>query len=201
MWGRFWETLDTDHLHTNHISSMITPQPSSSLSQLKGYSDILPNESASMVNISTVTTPEPSDDTFTFKFTSSGQKTHRVVCKPVYAELVEAVRSKISSDHLVLSYVDDEKDEVLLSCDMDVHDAVRLALKEKQSRVKLIIQEKKESAVKKKADPVAQMVLLKPKRVSARPKSLLLPAAVSFLGVVVTGVLVLSRVQKKSFAI
>lgn len=191
MWGRFWDSFQPDPSSPTFIS----PQPSTSLSQLKEYPDISPNESASMVNVSTTTTTAKSD-TFTFKLTCSNQKTHRIVCKPVYKDLLDSVSTKLHKEWVVLSYLDDENDQVLISSDSDVHDAVQLALKTNQNRVKLIVQDKKVEPHTKTTKAKVVQQLRKPKALIAR-KSMLLPAAISFLGVVVTGVLVLSRVQQK----
>lgn len=259
MWGRFWDSFgavdhaesssqlsDTSshHRSRSHLSNTISPQPSTSLSQLKSYSDISPNESASMVNQSTVM--EAASDTFSFKFTSAGQKTHRVVCKPLYNELLEAVRVKLLPEHgddvgdeewLSMSYIDDEQDKVLISSDSDVVDAVHLALKLEQSNVKLFVLDQQLASsqtvtptttaspintvaaaptattnntiklevidAEDEVDievPILQQKPTKPKS-SKKPlppakNNLLLPAAIGFLGVVIVGVFVLSRVQK-----
>jgi hypothetical protein len=102
---------------------------------------------------------------FTFKFTSPGGKTHRLVTKSTdYGELMNSVRQKIvgehlqflslassdstqhhqrhdddTSDWLTLSYMDDENDLVLMSSDSDVDDAIRMAQMAKQNRVKLVV--------------------------------------------------------------
>jgi hypothetical protein len=259
MWGRFWDSFgavdhaesssqlsDTSshHRSRSHISNTISPQPSTSLSQLKSYSDISPNESASMVNQSS-TLMEAASDTFSFKFTSAGQKTHRVVCKPLYNELLEAVRVKLLPEHgddvgdeewLSMSYIDDEQDKVLISSDSDVIDAVHLALKLEQSNVKLfVLDQQLESSqrvnltatappiitttapttttnngikleiidTEDEADiktPTLQQKPTKPKSNKkpspAAKNDLLLPAAIGFLGVVIIGVFVLSKIQK-----
>lgn len=253
MWGRFWDSFgaidQTDassqlsdnssrlQAKSSHISNTISPQPSSSLSQLKNYSDITPNESASMVNqgssvVSGVT--EIKDDRFTFKFTTASNKTHRVVCNPSYTELLETVRAKVLSEHgdddvgheewLILSYLDDENDEVLISCDADVADAVHLAQKDGQNRVKLIVQDIKLATVDSEPAPVnqeepmpavAEKIVdttttttasskraMSPSKPKSTPKSkaspLLLPVAIGFLGAVIAGVIIMSKVQKKS---
>ncbi|GAN07376.1 CBS/PB1 domain-containing protein [Mucor ambiguus] len=250
MWGRFWDSFGAvDHAESSsqlsdtsshqrsrsHLSNTISPQPSTSLSQLKSYSDISPNESASMVNQSS-TVMEAASDTFTFKFTSTGQKTHRVVCKPLYNDLLEAVRVKLLPEHgddvgeeewLSMSYVDDEQDKVLISSDSDVVDAVQLALKLEQSNVKLIVHDQQLAAAAAAAAGMSptpttlsklemidaedetdvhvlnvQPKANKPKSIKksapapATKNSLLLPAAIGFLGVVIVGVFVFSKVQK-----
>lgn len=260
MWGRFWDSFgavdhaesssqlsDTSshHRSRSHISNTISPQPSTSLSQLRSYSDISPNESASMVNQSS-TLMEEASDTFSFKFTSAGQKTHRVVCKPLYNELLEAVRVKLLTEHgddvgdeewLSMFYIDDEQDKVLISSDSDVVDAVHLALKLEQSNVKLFVLDQQLASSQTVTPttaapptvtiaaapttttnngpklemidaedevnievPTLQQKPTKPKSskkpLPAAKNNLLLPAAIGFLGVVIVGVFVLSKVQK-----
>lgn len=251
MWGRFWDSFgaieengsqisDTSSQVISHISHPISPHPSTSLSQLRTYSDISPNESASMVNNDTTSTAIGSilDDpnSFSFKFTTPGQKTHRVVCKPVFNELLEAIRVKMIPEHgddvgdeewLSISYLDDEEDNVLMSCDADVADAIHLARKEGQTRVKLLVQDQKtiistpnlatisqsdneaetpiipKSVIEEPSSPI--IASTKAKKISKKSSTqqqakndLLLPAAIGFLGVVIAGVFVYSRVQQKS---
>ncbi|KAI7873895.1 CBS-domain-containing protein [Lichtheimia hyalospora FSU 10163] len=179
MWSKFWEGFANDaesesqisdpsaHHSGNHSRSPIhgiSPEPSGSFSQLQGFPEITPNESASMVNhedalsaTSSHQSPtriqkEPvDDDTFAFKFTSTGGKTHRFT-SPInsYSQLVETVRQKVINEHvatvaddsmewLSISYLDDENDKVLISSDMDVKDAVQLARKLGNDRVKLFV--------------------------------------------------------------
>ncbi|KAG0175654.1 hypothetical protein DFQ28_006581 [Apophysomyces sp. BC1034] len=185
MWSRFWDSFAaTDHTETDsqisdsmshQTSSMnfhppiqiISPEPSTSYSQLQGYSEILPNESASMVAnndevFSSISSRPMSrlrnnedDGTFAFKFTSLGGKTHRfVTVHDSYIQLLEAVRQKIIGEHIAnvghdhggveeewlsISYLDDEDDKVLITSDSDVYDAVQLAQQLGQSRVKLFV--------------------------------------------------------------
>lgn len=170
MWSRFWDSFspsaadlaengsqlseNSNNNSNNYLAPppFISPQPSTSL---KTYSDVLPSESASMVNnnneasSSSLTTAVPiAQDVFTFKFTLAEQKTHRVVTKLTYNELLEAIRSKLSPNQvenekewLTLSYLDDEGDKVLITCNSDVLDAVHLAMKAGQNKVKLFVQD------------------------------------------------------------
>ncbi|OAD80072.1 hypothetical protein PHYBLDRAFT_97179, partial [Phycomyces blakesleeanus NRRL 1555(-)] len=147
----------------------ISPEPSLSYTHLQGYAEILPNESASMVAtnddaLSTISsrnirTHGRDDGTFSFKFTSLSGRTHRFVAPlDSYSQLFDSVLQKVATEHLTLtgkragegaadpsaewlsiSYMDDENDEVLMSSDADVQDAVMLARKVGQSRVKLFI--------------------------------------------------------------
>lgn len=257
MWRRFWDSFgavednssqlsDNSSQIRSHISNTISPQPSTSLSQLKTYSDISPDESASMVNVDVSSTALGSSamedpHTFSFKFTTPGQKTHRVVCRPIFNELLEAVRVKMVPEHgddvgeeewLSISYLDDEDDNVLISCDADVADAIHLARKVGQTRVKLIVQDSKldtsssgphslatisasDNEVEATAAATAPTrasnaaVSTKSTKKSSQKKksvaspqtnnnNLVLAAAVGFLGVVIAGVFVYSRVQQQS---
>lgn len=203
MWGRFWDSFGAADQHesesqlsdplssqllsahsqnsntngsSGNIARAISPEPSASFSQLQGFSEITPNESASMVannEESRSTMSEDTramgkgDDVFSFKFTSDGGKTHRFASVyNSYAALLEAVRQKVIGEHLAhlgsnpddvpveswlsISYLDDEEDQVLITSDADVSDAVKLARKMGQDRVKLFVHdatEKEEEAV------------------------------------------------------
>ncbi|KAI8970855.1 hypothetical protein BDB01DRAFT_839868 [Pilobolus umbonatus] len=257
MWSRFWASfgaidqaetesqMSDNSSHINNksfISAVISPQPSTSLSLLKSFSDISPNESASMVNndhssvtMNDCTVTSGHQDTFPFKFTCNNNKTHRLVCKTTYPDLLESIRTKVQSDYdvvngmeewLSMSYLDDEEDEVLISCDSDVADAVRLALKVGQTRVKLFVHDNR-STIHKNEDSLASLSTSEsslktiedvpirretkqrersvspPKRKkSTAPKAsstdLLLPTAIGFLGVAIIGVFVYSRMQSSS---
>ncbi|CAO3647558.1 unnamed protein product [Cunninghamella blakesleeana] len=188
MWSRFWDSFgsiendshgssDPNGVHyqgnlTRHsaIEHVMSPEPSASFSQLQDFSEILPNESASMVNheeTSTISSYRDSSaitksSSFAFKFTSIGGKTHRFMMRSnSYAHLLDSVRQKIMSEHvqyvnaitnnnnnntynnenewLSISYMDDENDLVLISSDADVEDAVLMAQKLGQNRVKIFV--------------------------------------------------------------
>ncbi|RCI02750.1 hypothetical protein CU098_011322 [Rhizopus stolonifer] len=203
IWNRFWDSFD--ELETidsasqpSDISSFssdpnylpqlspciyISPQPSTSLSQLKHLPDISPHESASMVN--------QTRSTFAFKFTLKGNKTYRVVCPPVFHILLEAVHTKtLSNQSLSLFYVDDENDTVFISCDADVLDAVYLARKKGQSRVKLIVHSQRQ-------DTKQQEVNTQPKQQKIEQPTthhfFFLPAAITFFSVMIVSVSIYSR--------
>lgn len=190
MWGRFWDSFGAQEqqdlesqlsdplssqllsahsqsLANGGITRAISPEPSASFSQLHGFSEITPNESASMVanndeGRSSMSEErshgqhnQTKEDVFSFKFTTSGGKTHRVASVyDNYSSLLEAVRQKVIGEHLThtgtntddpadswlsISYLDDEEDEVLMTSDADVSDAVKLARKMGQDRVKLFV--------------------------------------------------------------
>ncbi|KAL9550032.1 hypothetical protein MBANPS3_004925 [Mucor bainieri] len=180
--------------NSNSIARAISPEPSASFSQLQGFSEITPNESASMVannEESRSTLSEDTramgkgDDVFPFKFTSDGGKTHRFASVyNSYAALLEAVRQKVIGEHLAhlganpdedvpveswlsISYLDDEEDQVLITSDADVSDAVKLARKMGQDRVKLFVHDATEKepvaaeqeSVVLEAAPVAAVVV------------------------------------------
>lgn len=174
MWGRFWDSFGaTDHHESESQLSdpiipnnrAISPDPSASFSQLQGFSEITPNESASMVANNDETRSSMSedlksstkgDDVFAFKFSTGRGKTHRFASAiNNYAVLLETVRQKVLGEHLAhlgtnaedlpveswlsISYLDDENDKVLMTSDADVMDAVKLARKMGQDRVKLFV--------------------------------------------------------------
>lgn len=200
MWGRFWDSFgaqehhDTESQISDPLSSqllsahsqslanggVISPEPSASFSQLHGFSEITPNESASMVANNDEGRSSMSEDrshhqhnqikedVFSFKFTTDGGKTHRVASVyDSYSSLLEAVRQKVIGEHLAntgtknddpadswlsISYLDDEEDEVLMTSDADVSDAVKLARKMGQDRVKLFVHD----ATHKEEEPVIE---------------------------------------------
>ncbi|CAO3702364.1 unnamed protein product [Rhizopus stolonifer] len=182
MWSRFWDSFggaendtesqlsDSQLLSVNSSShhhhpgnQIISPEPSTSFSQLHGFSEITPNESASMVNLeeeSSVTDDRSvpvsvREMTFPFKFTTLSGRTHRIACISNYESLLESVYQKVIHEHLgylgeheddqpveawlSISYLDDEDDHVLITSDADVEDSIQLARKMGQDRVKLFI--------------------------------------------------------------
>jgi hypothetical protein len=209
MWGRFWDSFGSTDQHdsesllsdplssqllsahsqhsngnnsNNAIARAISPEPSASFSQLQGFSEITPNESASMVANNDEGRSCISEDlrvlankgenVFSFKFTTSGGKTHRLASVyDSYAVLLEAVRQKVIGEHLAhlgsnaedvpveswlsISYLDDEDDQVLITSDADVSDAVKLARKMGQDRVKLFVHDATE---KEQEPPVIEEV-------------------------------------------
>ncbi|KAI8388755.1 uncharacterized protein BYT42DRAFT_491092 [Radiomyces spectabilis] len=257
MWSRFWDSFaGADHAESesqvsdsypsHHPSTLmahsamhaISPEPSTSLSQLQGFSEILPNESASMVannedTHSSLSSPHvhhhADEGMFAFKFTTASGKTHRFTsaCNS-YAQLFEAVEQKVMPEHLAhgghaddandaaawlsISYLDDEEDKVLMSSDNDVMDAVRLAQKQNQNRVKLFVHDAAievqkpivtiTPAAESAPIPVKQLESLTDSEEETKPhkqrpfsQDLLLPAAIAFLGVVVLGVFAVSRLS------
>ncbi|CEP11559.1 hypothetical protein [Parasitella parasitica] len=174
-----------------NLAGAISPEPSASFSQLQGFSEITPNESASMVANNDEGRSTLSDDTrainkgdnvFSFKFTTEGGKTHRFASVyNSYAALLEAVRQKVNGEHLAqlesdtddlpveswlsISYLDDEQDQVLITSDADVSDAVKLARKMGQDRVKLFVHDasrKEEEAVVIEEKAVEPVVVASP---------------------------------------
>jgi hypothetical protein len=197
--------------------------------------------------------------TFSFKFTTISGKTHRIACpSDSYSSLLKCIHQKVAGEHLdylgvtednepveswlSISYLDDEDDHVLMTSDADVQDAVKLARKMGQDRVKLFINDtaapvvpvtpiptenepeepqpvmeaieepeqevqeesvieskksKKRHSLKKKTETSSDdddEPEAKTKDVLGIPQDLVLPAAITFLGVVIAGVFVLSRI-------
>ncbi|KAG2230801.1 hypothetical protein BDF21DRAFT_431925 [Thamnidium elegans] len=224
MWGRFWDSFGAQEQHdsesqlsdplssqllsahsqnhSNAISRAISPEPSASFSQLQGFSEITPNESASMVanndegrssmseDRSHSQHMQTKEDMFSFKFTTSGGKTHRVASVyDSYPTLLESVRQKVIGEHLShqgtstedatdswlsISYLDDEEDQVLITSDADVVDAVKLARKMGQDRVKLFVhdatfKEEEEVVVVEEAPVVVEEKKIEPEVVHVPP--------------------------------
>ncbi|CAO3680786.1 unnamed protein product [Rhizopus stolonifer] len=223
MWNHFWDSFGTttdpmdNESHFSENSHQppphLSPQPSASF---KSYSDILPSESASMVNnntnelASSLTTALPiSEDTFAFKFTLSEKKTHRVISKPTYKELIENVRLKLpsgesESDWLALSYLDDEEDQVLMTSDADVLDAVQQAIKTGQSNVKLFVQDNRVNDIPSSVSDIKQEKPVedtdKKRQMPKEPvkNNLVLPALLGALGFAIVGTCIYLKIDRQS---
>lgn len=149
-----------------HPDRTISPHSHAGIggSQHPAYSEVMPGDSTSVANAddnrSTVSS-HAAAGTFAFKF-NYGNKAHRFRCEySSYAVVRDHVRQKIMADHLSLSqsyvkveaeeqehdddnwlniaYLDDEDDEVLMTCDSDLQDAVELARKQGHDRVRLFV--------------------------------------------------------------
>jgi hypothetical protein len=239
MWGRFWDSFGATDAHESESqlsdpsqnqqhTRAISPEPSA----LQGFSEILPNESASMVandSVSEISAATKREDVFSFKFTTAGGKTHRFASAfTSYTALLEIVRQKVIGEHLShlgantdnmpveswlsISYLDDENDQVLITSDADVADAVKLARKMNQDRVKLFVVDATEKEEQTVVEQVPVIQVTKPQEetpkeiqeeepvkpnndVAGIPQELILPAAIAFLGVVIIGVFAFSRVS------
>jgi CBS domain-containing protein len=78
---------------------------------------------------------------FVFKVTDKQGNTHRIKCNSVDA-LRSALLEKVQYDpaSLVIKYTDDEGDEVVISADSDLRDAVDIAQKRGQTALKLNVE-------------------------------------------------------------
>ncbi|KAI8989426.1 hypothetical protein BDB01DRAFT_718472 [Pilobolus umbonatus] len=230
-----------------------------------GYAELTPGDSASVVHddTSSSSTQVPSG-TFSFKF-NYGNKTHRIRHDvSSYQSLKSVIQQKIMVEHLSLSqsyvtiepenkqeddwlsiaYLDDEYDEVLMTCDSDLIDSVQLARKAGMDRVRLFVhdalaeQQMKNSIVSPYTevpalaitdDPSPESIISsgsrsdndsdsdngkdkqsrrKKLRPSKRdiasdynlpiPNEILLPAAITFLGVVIVSVFTISKLTSKT---
>ncbi|KAG0181872.1 hypothetical protein DFQ29_006666 [Apophysomyces sp. BC1021] len=148
-------------------SPSLTPQPDQYSTSMPGHAptytglgfpDITPGDSASVANDDAQSAVSSHvTGTFAFKF-NYGSKAHRFRCDyNNYEALRDIVRQKIMTDHLSLSqsyvkvpaepenewlsiaYLDDEDDQVLMTCDADLTDSVQLARKQGQDRVRLFV--------------------------------------------------------------
>ncbi|KAI9268790.1 hypothetical protein BY458DRAFT_436778 [Sporodiniella umbellata] len=239
---RFWESFGTASDAIDNKSQLsetaqqylappdfISPQASTST---KSLSDTYQNEHLSVTNTNVdhsilSSTLPTSNDSFTFKYSLKGDKIHRTVSQPIYKELLETIRLKLSNEEiedatewLLLSYLDDENDEVSISCDQDVIDAISQAVRKEQSNVKLLVQDNRKSNDSPVEEPKSTPAdegsrntkslptenieyaphTNKPKKNHTRTQSnnLILPALVGILSVAIIGVYAYSRVQVKS---
>jgi hypothetical protein len=189
MWSRFWDSFggveSESHTSSDHNGSrnqpsnqiIITPEPSTSLSQLQNLAEIEPDESASVVNSSLASSLTKQDtNAFTFKFTSPGGKTHRFSSKSNdFGLLLETVRQKVIGEHtqfvssssntttsnddewLSLYYKDEDDDLIRITSDADVEYAVSVTQDMAQTRVKLYVDDA--SAPPSKPDTPTNTVL------------------------------------------
>ncbi|KAI8090821.1 hypothetical protein BDF21DRAFT_437039 [Thamnidium elegans] len=140
-----------------------------------GYAELCPGDSASVMqddNRSTISSNPMQGNTFSFKF-NYGNKTHRFRHEGTnFQALLEVIQQKIMVEHLSISqsyiavgkeededwltvaYLDDENDQVLMTCDSDLADSVQLARKSGLDRVRLFVHDSL-------ADAVAEQQLLK----------------------------------------
>ncbi|KAG0947416.1 hypothetical protein G6F32_006203 [Rhizopus arrhizus] len=211
-------TEDKPHISENFHQrlsppSFLSPQPSTSTTS---YSDIYPSESASMTQVneasSALTAASPAaEDKFTFKFTFYGT-THRVVSKPSYHDLIKAICLKLPAGEseggwLSLSYVDDEEDQVLMTCDSDVKDAVDTAVKTGYNKVKLLVQDKRmngtktSSVVSEDADETKLWPIVdnskERKQLESNSSRLLLPNILGTLGITIFGAYLYLKIKAK----
>lgn len=188
LWTYFWNSLYSHQPGeiTNLKENDISPYPSSSLLQLN--TDVLPEESVSVAydcNKRPLSSScNISDGTFTFKFTAH-KHTYRILCRPKLVDLMNAIHAKVKDGNEIcaVSYVDDEQDQVFISEDTDLEDAVDQAIKSGQTCVKLVVQ---------------NHVAVHPVQTEKLPtySPLLLPT-ISLLGVAVTAVFICSKTSKQ----
>lgn len=199
-------------------ASVISPDPGSS--QLQSFPEITPNESASMVahsqhsgssnnkrredNQSSLNDTDIQQhqqhhgtDGFAFKFTSASGKTHRFMSsRDNYSLLYQAIQEKAGKEYegkLQVYYTDDDGDQVLINSDADVSGAVNLAERLGQNRVLLEVHSKDEPT------PMQSQHVQRRghQKGSVNAQDLLLPAAITFLGAVIVGVVVFSKASDR----
>lgn len=212
-------TEDKPHISENFHQrlsppSFLSPQSSTSTTS---YSDIYPSESASMTQVnessSALTAVSPvTEDKFTFKFTFCGT-THRVVSKPSYHNLLKTICLKLPAgesegEWLSLSYVDDEEDQVLMTCDSDVKDAVDTAVKAGYNKVKLLVHDKRMNGTKKSSVIYEDTDETKPwpivdnsnekEQLESNSSRLLLPNILGSLGITIFGAYLYLKIKAKS---
>ncbi|KAL1921348.1 uncharacterized protein VTP21DRAFT_11064 [Calcarisporiella thermophila] len=217
-------------------------------------SEVHPHESASAVgnneeNSSIVNSNQQNDTTFTFKFKSPSGKVHRFVSEAnnlgnireiVKAKLVterfnlEELAASMSiapgtnneDDWLVLSYLDDENDHVLITSDMDLLDSVHVAKRQGSDRVLLFLHDHTvqnqsgtaEPAVSQasqlvssesgnnspEVEPVPSDIEISSQKKESKvpeynlpiPQELLLPGAIVTLAATILGVFIVNRLSR-----
>lgn len=155
-----------------------------------GYAELCPGDSASVIqddNRSTISSNPMLGNTFSFKF-NYGNKTHRFRHEGTdFQALLQVIQQKIMVEHLSISqsyiavgkeeqgqdddwltvaYLDDENDQVLMTCDSDLADSVQLARKSGLDRVRLFVHDSL-------ADAVAEQQLVKQQQKEEQDKKLL----------------------------
>ncbi|KAI7902520.1 uncharacterized protein BX663DRAFT_511322 [Cokeromyces recurvatus] len=159
------------HLEQTHSTRMVSPLPghAPTYTGLGNYTELTPADSASAVqdNHSTVSS-HLNNHTFSFKF-NYGTKTHRFHHDTHdFKGLLEVIQQKIMVEHLSISqsyiavsrgnnqqdedwltvaYLDDENDQVLMTSDSDLLDAVQIARKSGLDRVRLFVHDSLADAI------------------------------------------------------
>lgn len=148
VWNKFWNAMSMEEIsdstenRTNgsidnpSIRNLSTPATSPS-STIDGLVPSSKRRFSSPV-------PKIDEDTFTFKFTDpDSSKTHRfhAPCKDLNL-LFSAIRSKMCLEHLtelMVSYIDDEGDKIVLGCNEDLVASVSTARKAKWNLIRLVV--------------------------------------------------------------
>jgi len=233
MWGRFWNSLGDDGDNESAVSDSISPSqsasnipPPSPVSRMRSSGrispipEIHPSESASAIDDggSLASFPRGHDENmFTFKFKGPNGKTHRFTIDYTSLNTIrQHVASKLPKTMKVftLAYVDDDNDQVILSNDDDVVDAVRIAQRQGLSRVLLHVQETEEKKSKSRStrheddeeeeeEELSERKNRKRRRNKSSehngfgiPNELLLSGAVITLAVTIMGVFAISKLGR-----
>ncbi|ORY94505.1 hypothetical protein BCR43DRAFT_442045 [Syncephalastrum racemosum] len=203
--SKFWNSIATvndngaesdsvvSEPHTIKQRSPITPQPTDESTLLNHSSGSSTTTDDAQSSISSAI-----GTSFSFKFTFS-QKTHRFRCDyHNYAVLREIICGKVGlpNDRLAISYKDDEDDEVEMTCGADLLDAVQVAQKLRLDRIKLVIKDTHVVEAREDCLPKGQEDL--PRRENrglgwSISADMVLPTAITFLGVVILGAFILGR--------
>lgn len=253
--GKFWNSItagDTESVISDspsqaansHMFSASSPTslPGHTQTYTGLYDTITPGDSAShnSDNHSTLSSLN-SGNSFSFKF-NYGNKTHRFRHDiHNYRGLLEVIKQKIMVEHLNISqsyvavgddwltvaYLDDEDDQVLMTSDSDLNDAVQLARKSGMDRVRLFVHDQQHELlensnhimtkvppsqptvntladIQEETEPEQQPVRKKKRRDVAEEynlpikQDLLLPAAITFLGVAILGIFTFSKLTTTS---
>ncbi|OZJ03359.1 hypothetical protein BZG36_02985 [Bifiguratus adelaidae] len=228
---------DAESTHSDSQAHTYPPQsPPRTRSDMSGanmpnFGEVTPNESVSVAGalnddaLSAVSGADRFDEnTFAYKFKSASGKVHRFAAAAKdYAAFRAIVLSKCRAEHdqthgaseddawLQISYQDEDKDEVIMTSDADLQDAVSLARKQGLDRVIVQvldttapIQHPVEALRQENANTSGPVTLQghdtpnanKKKDAFPIPQDMLLPASIAFLGVVIVGVFIVSHMPK-----
>ncbi|KAI8368897.1 hypothetical protein EDC96DRAFT_504700 [Choanephora cucurbitarum] len=175
--------------------SQISPMPGHAPTYTGlGYSELTPADSISHTNEDVHSTVSShADNTFSFKFNYGG-KTHRfrhdisnfqgfmeVIQQKIMTEHLSVSQSYVAvngsddtNDWLTVAYLDDEDDQVLMTSDSDLIDAVQIARKSGLDRVRLFVHDALAEAVEqqRKEEPLIESVQAMTDVPSSRPTTL-----------------------------
>ncbi|CAJ0912478.1 11220_t:CDS:10 [Entrophospora sp. SA101] len=187
MWNKFWNSLDGENVdddvddNESILSDTIAPSQSASnippsspnmrISSMRNSGNISPvpeihpSESASAVDDkSGISFPRGHEEnSFTFKFKAPNGKAHRFTVDYTSVDNIRStVLSKLPStiEDFTITYIDDDGDNVTMTTDDDVLDAVRIAQRQNASKVILNIEikENKNSSLSAASSPKSRAI-------------------------------------------
>ncbi|KAF9436024.1 hypothetical protein BGZ76_005013 [Entomortierella beljakovae] len=149
VWNKFWESSfakeDTgSEVSASDMRSTMIP-PSEMMSPYSSSMTGIQNGSVGMdfpPSLSPISSPDDVGTEFVFKFKDNGGQVHRFASSTrSFKELYDKVSEKMGSKDVILSYCDEESDQVLIVQDSDVIDAARMAFRNRWSLIRLSVAE------------------------------------------------------------